>query len=193
MSADWPVGWPAFDWPVRTQLLTPDVVAQGDGLVYVQTLVEPLWRMDERNAALFSALVDLDDAHGGALDLRGDGVGERRHGLRDAEYRAVIAGRLIAQAGGVIPSRVAAAWRALTRSDDVLVEPLAPCSVHLEALVREAPSDAWLLRAGRVLRAVVGADGYVSATVTTQASALYDDELMGYDVGAYAYDLITEE
>lgn len=189
MSEEYPAGYPIVeDRDAYIAALLPDVAANGSGLAFFRTLVQPLLDIDDQIATLYAGLVELEDADGGTLDLHGDIVGEPRGGLSDTLYRRIIAGRYVARAGAVTRPRVYAGWAALSGSSNATMEELAG-AVRLVAPVSFTPSDIWLSRAGAVVRDLMGASYQATAIVTTSVSSRFDDVSTPWGVGRWAYQL----
>lgn len=185
MSIGYPVGYPP---ETDVTSLLPDIAVSP----YFGPLVAPLQSLDDQVRSLYAGLADLSDAVGLTLDLAGDLVGEPRSGLRDDEYRRIIAGRRVARLGGVTPGRVAAGWVALTEPLEWRIEAPGSASVHLSARVAYVPADGWIVRASSVVRALLAVWVDAEAILYRSDTAIYDDPSTGYDIGTYAWSLRTQ-
>jgi hypothetical protein len=188
----YPAGFPLpVSWDDDALLLLPSIAATPPGDSYWLGLVSPMQATLDRYALLYAGLVNLDDAAGSTLDVAGDLVSEARGGLVDSEYRRIIAGRRIAIGGRVSHQRAAAAWRALTQTTDGTVNSAGTFSIHMAARVTFSPSDAFIVRGGSVVRALIPAGYDAEAIIYRSDTALYDGVTYTYDVGRYAWALQT--
>lgn len=181
------------DWDQSLRELLPDVAANRDGFGFARSLFRPLSTLDDAVAQLYAGMVEIGDASELGLTIAGDLVGEPPGGLTTEEYRRIIAGRRVAVYGAVTAPRVLAGWRAVTGSTEVHLYTLEPATVLLTARVTFLPTSTYLVRAGSVVRDLVGAGYSVSASLYRNDTAIYDHPSLGYDVGTYAYDLVIPE
>lgn len=189
MAGAYPSGYPEIaDREAYTAALLPDIAANGDGAEFFAALVRPLLELDDEIAALYAGLVELEDAAGVVLDIHGDQVGEPRQGMSDLLYRRLIAGRYVARAGAVTRPRVYAGWSALTGSSAATMEELGG-AVRLVAPVDFQPTGVWLLRAGAVVRDLMGGSYQATALVTVPSTARFDDSITPWGVGRWAHQL----
>ena len=184
--------WPYREHAPHVESLLPGPAANGDGLGYMVGATAGLYEIDDGLASIYEGSINLGLAAGYTLDLLGDRVRERRDGLDNHEYRRIIAGRRIARArrGAVTYPRVWAGWCALTGSTQGRMITLPPASVFLWSATDWVPSDTFLLRAGAVVDALMGA-GYEADAVIAPPGTLYVDDLPGVDDGLVGYQLRT--
>lgn len=177
------------DWDAYSALLLPDIAANGKGADFFRLLVDPLRAIDDEVALIYAGLVQLEDAAGAVLDLAGDQVNEPRQGLPDQLYRRIIAGRRVADAGGVTRPKVFAGWAALTGSADAVMNEPGVSSVELKAPVSFQPNDAWASRGGAVVRALMGAGYEATALVTTSTTAVFGELSTPFGTATFAHQL----
>lgn len=189
MSDQYPNGYPVIaDWAEYAGGKLPDLCARDGGGEWFAALTAPLGPIDDQNALIYAAVVEIADANGAMLDLLGDFVNEPRGGLSGDEYRRLIAARRVARAGGVGIRRVWQAWQVLTApSVPEIVEP-GPASLYLRARIDWTPTQIWLRRAASVMRDVVGAGVDTEATLYRGNTAIFD-ETPGFDLRTWAYQL----
>lgn len=180
--------YPYQDAAEAAEGLLPGIVARGKGGAYFAALQAQQGLLDEDVASIFEALEDLSVAAGATLDIAGDLVLEKREGLEDFEYRRIIAGRRVARAGAVTAPRVWAGWVALTGLVTGRLYELPPSSVLLTAEIAWRPSEVFLARAGRVVRALTAEGVETNAILSVPGTAKYG-QLPGYSEGRYAYTL----
>ncbi len=190
MSGAYPSAYPVIqDWDEYTSGILPDICANGDGADMFRILVAPFRPINTSLAAAYAGAADIEDAEGPVIDLIGDSVGEYRQGLSDELYRRIVAGRLVASAGGVLRRKLYAGWVALTGSSSARMEEPGNSSVLLTAGVGFVPTEAWLLRAGSVVRALVGGGYQADASVTVPRTARFGSPMTPFGVGEFAYQL----
>lgn len=181
------MSYPYQDHATAAPLLLTGPCARGAGEAWFVALTQPLDDIDVAVGGLHDGLVDIEQAAGVALDLAGELEGEEREGLDDREFRRIVAGRRMAR-NAITAPRVWAGWLALTGSTTADMRVLAPASLYLTAQIPWVPTSTWLVRAGSVVRSLIGADAQANAVVYRSTSALFD-EVPGFDLGRFAYTL----
>lgn len=148
---------PTWDPTSTVRELLPGSLS-GDSVTVGEAWLRPLSVLDRELDGLAIGL-DPDIASGYVLELLAARYGETRSGLSDDELRAIVRGRVAADASRGLLSGVWRTWLALTGADAAtarirrLGSP-AP-TVRLEAEVPALPRRVWLDRASDVLRVTV--------------------------------------
>jgi hypothetical protein len=148
---------PTWDPTSTVRELLPGSLS-GDSLTVAEAWLRPLSVLDRDLDGLAIGL-DPDVASGYVLEILAARYGETRSGLSDDELRAIVRGRVAADASRGLLSGVWRAWLALTGATAAtarirrLSSP-AP-TIRLEAEVPVLPRRAWLDRASDVLRITV--------------------------------------
>lgn len=148
---------PTWDPTSTVRDLLPGSLS-GDSITVGEAWLRPLSVLDRELDGLAIGL-DPDIASGYVLELLAARYGETRSGLSDDELRAIVRGRVAADASRGLLSGVWRTWLALTGADAAtarirrLSSP-AP-TIRLEAEVPALPRRAWLDRASDVLRVTV--------------------------------------
>lgn len=148
---------PTWDPTSTVRELLPGSLS-GDSLTVGEAWLRPLSVLDRELDGLAIGL-DPDIASGYVLELLAARYGETRSGLSDDELRAIVRGRVAADASRGLLSGVWRTWLALTGATSAtarirrLSSP-AP-TIRLEAEVPALPRRAWLDRASDVLRVTV--------------------------------------
>lgn len=148
---------PTWDPTSTVRELLPGSLS-GTSLSVGEAWLRPLSVLDRELDGLAIAL-DPDVASGYLLELLAARYGETRSGLNDDELRAIVRGRVAADASRGLLDGVWRAWLALTGATSATarirrVGSPAP-TIRLEAQVPILPRRAWLDRASAVLRVTV--------------------------------------
>lgn len=148
---------PTWDPTSTVRELLPGSLS-GTSLSVGEAWLRPLSVLDRELDGLAIAL-DPDVASGYLLELLAARYGETRSGLTDDELRAIVRGRVAADASRGLLDGVWRAWLSLTGATSATarirrVGSPAP-TIRLEAEVPVLPRRAWLDRASAVLRVTV--------------------------------------
>jgi hypothetical protein len=148
---------PTWDPTSTVRELLPGSLS-GDSITVAEAWLRPLSVLDRELDGLAIAL-DPDVASGYVLELLAARYGETRSGLTDDELRAIVRGRVAADASRGLLDGVWRAWLALTGATSATARirrlPSPAPTIRLEAQVPILPRRAWLDRASAVLRVTV--------------------------------------
>lgn len=148
---------PTWDPTSTVRELLPGSLS-GDSITVGEAWLRPLSVLDREIEGLAIGL-DPDVASGYVLELLAARYGETRSGLSDDELRAIVRGRVAADASRGLLSGVWRTWLALTGATPATarVRRLGGTypTIRLEAEVAILPRRAWLDRASDVLRVAV--------------------------------------
>jgi hypothetical protein len=148
---------PTWDPTSTVRELLPGSLS-GTSLSVGEAWLRPLSVLDRELDGLAIAL-DPDVASGYLLELLAARYGETRSGLTDDELRAIVRGRVAADASRGLLDGVWRAWLALTGATSATARirrlPSPAPTIRLEAQVPILPRRAWLDRASAVLRVTV--------------------------------------
>ena len=154
------------------EALLPGPAARAGGLEYAQIIWSGVLTNEQCALDIRAGLHSLPDATGVVLDQLGDWVSEQRSGLDDASYRLLIAGRRVAQAGGVTPPAIVRGWRQVTGDPGALMDEV-PSEVILTAYVLTSINTAWLARAAEITRDTIGNGRVMYARIGSTGSHVW--------------------
>ena len=154
------------------EALLPGPAARAGGLEYARIVWSGVLTNEQCAIDIRAGLHSLPDATGVVLDQLGDWVSEQRSGGDGAPYRLLVAGRRVAQAGGVTPPAIVRGWRQVTGDPEAVMDE-EPMEVLLTANVLQQIDTAWLARAAEITRDTIGNGRVIYATISSPGTFVW--------------------